>query len=181
MRPARWSLSIKPRATMSRSAPLGWTHRQARQSSAESLCRLARGFLAIRSRIEARSASVTSRPRYFTFTTTAGEGSRGETGTQALFSRFLSSALRAHPPPRRRRPRRLGVAPREEDVELVRRQGRGRLPLPSHRPEAEPSSGEPLLAEPKTLPVVGEHSERLRASAPEDEDRAGEGIGSQHS
>ncbi len=66
---------------MSRSSPLGWTQCQARQSSAESLCRLAAGLAAIRSRIEARSASVISLPRNFTFTTTAAKGTRGAAGT----------------------------------------------------------------------------------------------------
>ncbi len=72
MSPARSSFNIRPRHTMSRGSPLGWTQFQASYRFADSLRRLASGCSMISRRMKATSEALTSRPRYFSFISMSG-------------------------------------------------------------------------------------------------------------
>src|SRR5262245_18122062 len=175
MWPERWSFSIRPRASMSQRAPLGWTQFHDRQSSAESFRRLAPRCVAIRSRMEARSASVISLPLHLTFTTTAAKGRRGSQRPQAPFLGFFS-AFNLPLPPLRRSAGRLGVAAGKKHVELVGLEAGSGRGAAFPRPEGEAALGEPLLAEPEALPVVDQDIQRGAQAVSKDVHSHGAGV-----
>src|SRR6266542_891045 len=167
--PARCSINIKPRQTMSRGMPFVCFHCQASHSFADSARRLAPAFSETNRRMKAISSAVITRPRYF------HSAAMGRSLTEAKPERkcLAQFFLRTHSAPDRCRCC-LRVARRQQQLRLMGLQSSSRL-LPT-RPPDKPPFRQPLLRQPEPLAVVGENANRRAPPAAEHKQTSREGI-----